>query len=127
MYVSIGPIKCYFNVLLHNLLWLIKALIFLTITLDWTIKLEIGSVKMIGDWIAFIILSGIAICFMFQGEGAIEKYFQKQTTYTVSHKLIKELPTLLLCFNLKVERDYDIFGKDLKIWYGGGVISSTHR
>ena len=79
------------------------------------------------EWVLFVILSGIAIWFMFQGDGAINKYFEKETTYVVSRKSIKELPTILFCFHLMVKRDYDIFGKDIRIWFWRGVIARSYR
>ena len=69
------------------------------------------------EWTLFLALSGIAIYFMFHGEGAIEKYTKRQTVVAVSQESIKQLPTLIFCFHLKVNRDYDVFGKDIKIWF----------
>ena len=79
------------------------------------------------EWIVFVILSVVAFIFMFGGNGdnAFEKFKKKQTTFMVSNKPIEELPTLLFCFHLKVERDYDILGKDFRIWYANGVVASS--
>ena len=65
----------------------------------------------------FLVLSACAIWVMFQGEGAVEKYLKRQTTYAVSQEPIKQLPTLIFCFHLNVNRDYDIFQKDIKLWF----------
>lgn len=79
------------------------------------------------EWIFFVILSVVAFIFMFGGNGddAIEKFRKEQTTFMVSSKPIEELPTFLFCFHLKVERDYDIFGKDFRIHYAIGVVSGS--
>ena len=81
------------------------------------------------EWILFVILTGLALRFMFGGDGdsAIQKYMKEETTYMVSSKQIEELPTFLVCFHLKVKRDYDIYGKDFRISYTSSVVSSTYR
>ena len=74
---------------------------------------------MIIDWISYIVLVGIAFYFMVYpiDDGAVSKYLEEKTTFTISEKPLKELPAFVFCFAFEWESEKLTYGNDFGIFY----------